>query len=175
MLCLINCEVIWCHRSWASLVEVMALLLTHWGRVTHICISKLTIIGSDNGLLPGWRQAIIRTNAGILLIGPLGTNFSEILIQILTFSFTKMRLKVLSAKWRPFCPGLNVLTQQLEIHEAIAESPGHQYPQLWLNCHRIQPVLYKTNQFCTKLLDLQWTTSGNEITFWNKMIQLLKA
>ena len=56
--------------------------LTHWGRVTHICVSKLTIIGSDNGLSPGRRQAIIWTNAGILLIGPLRTNFSEILIEI---------------------------------------------------------------------------------------------
>ena len=54
--------------------------LTHWGRVTHICVSKLTIIGSDNGLAPGRRQAIILTNAGIILIEPLGTNFSEILI-----------------------------------------------------------------------------------------------
>ena len=60
-------------------------LITHWGRVTHICVSKLTIIGSDNGLSPGQRQAIVWTNAGILLIGPLGTNFSEILIQIDTF------------------------------------------------------------------------------------------
>ena len=34
-------------------------ILTHWGRVTHICVSKLTIIGSDNGLSPGRRQAII--------------------------------------------------------------------------------------------------------------------
>ena len=37
--------------------------LTHWGRVTHICVSKLTIIGSDNGLSPDRRQAIIWTNA----------------------------------------------------------------------------------------------------------------
>ena len=51
--------------------------LTHWGRVTHICVGKLTIIGSENGLSPGRRQAIIWTNAGILLIEPLGTNFSE--------------------------------------------------------------------------------------------------
>ena len=49
------------------------LALTHWGRVTHICVSKLTIIGSDNGLSPDRRQAIIWNNAGILLIGPLGT------------------------------------------------------------------------------------------------------
>ena len=40
---------------------------------------------------------------------PLGTNFNEMLIKILTFSFTKMRLKVSSAKWHPFCLGLNVL------------------------------------------------------------------
>ena len=83
--------------------------LTHWGRVTHICVGNLTLIGPDNGLLPGGRQAIIWTNAGILWIGPLGTNVSEILIKILTFSFKKMRLKVSSAKWRPFCLGLNVL------------------------------------------------------------------
>ena len=77
--------------------------------MTHICVGKITIIGSDNGLSPGRRQAIIRTNAGLLLIGPLGTNFSEILIEILTFSFKKLRLKVSSAKRRPFCLGLNVL------------------------------------------------------------------
>ena len=63
------------------------LMLTHWGRVTHICFSKLTIIGSDNGLSPGCRQAIFWTNAGILLIGPLGTNLSDILVGIQTFSF----------------------------------------------------------------------------------------
>ena len=84
-------------------------MLTHWGWVTHICVSKLTKIGSDNGLSPGQRQAFIWTNAGILLNGPCGTNFSENLIGIQTFSFKKMSLKMASAKWRPFCPGLNVL------------------------------------------------------------------
>ena len=49
-------------------------LLTHWGRVTHICVGNLAIIGSDNGLSPDRRQAIIWTNAGILLIGPFGTS-----------------------------------------------------------------------------------------------------
>ena len=84
--------------------------LSHWGRVTHICVSKLTIICTDNGLSPGRRQAIIWTNARILLIGPLGTNFSEILIEIYVFSFKKMHLKMSSGKWRPFCLGLNVLS-----------------------------------------------------------------
>ena len=64
--------------------------LTHWGRVTHLCVNKQTSIASDNGLSPGRRQAIIWNNAGILLIGPLGTNFSEILIEIQTFSLKKI-------------------------------------------------------------------------------------
>ena len=45
-------------------------ILTHWGRVTHICIGILTIIGSDNGLSPEQRQAIIWTKDGILLTEP---------------------------------------------------------------------------------------------------------
>ena len=56
----------------------------------HICVSKLTIIGSDNGLSPGPRQAIIWTNDGILLIWNFGTNFNEILSEINIFSFNKM-------------------------------------------------------------------------------------
>ena len=66
--------------------------------------------GSDNGLSPGRRQAIIRTNAGILLIEPLGTSFNEILIEIHIFSFKKIHFKMSSGKWHPFCLGLNVLT-----------------------------------------------------------------
>ena len=83
--------------------------LTHWGRVTDICVGNLTIIGSDNGLSPGRRQAITWTNVGILLIRPLGTKFSEKVIEIHTFSFKKIHLKMSSGKWRPFCLGLNVL------------------------------------------------------------------
>ena len=110
-------------------------LLTHWGWMTHICVIKVTIIGSNNGLSPGRCQAFIWTNAEILLIGPLGTNFSEILLEIYTFSFKKMHLKMSSGtnfseilfeiytfsfkkmhlkmssgKWRPSCLGLNVLS-----------------------------------------------------------------
>ena len=83
--------------------------------MTHICVGKLTIIGSDNGLSPGRRQAIIWTKARTLLIEPLGTNFSEILIAIEIFSFKKMHLKISSANWRPFCLGLNVFRLQLSL------------------------------------------------------------
>ena len=89
---------------------IQLILLTHWGRVTHICVGKLNSIGSDNGLSPERRQAILRTNAEILLIGPLGTNFSEISIEIQTFSLKKIRLKMSSAKCCSFRLGLNVLS-----------------------------------------------------------------
>ena len=95
--------------------------LTHWGWVTHICVSKLTIIGSENGLSPGRCQAIVWTNDGILLIGPLGTNFSEILVGIQTFPFKKMQLKMSSAECRPFCLGLNVLKRtQWDKHHMLS-------------------------------------------------------
>ena len=91
--------------------------LTHWGRVTLICVSKLTIIGWDNGLSPDRRQAIIWTIAGILSIGPSGTTLSEILIAIQIFSFKKMHLKMSSGKWRPSCClGLNVLKMTYHLH-----------------------------------------------------------
>ena len=67
--------------------------LNHWGHVTHICISKLTITGSDNGLSPGQSDDIIWTNAGILLIGPPRTIVNEIFKIIKTFSFKKMHIK----------------------------------------------------------------------------------
>ena len=83
--------------------------------MTYICVSKLTIIGSDNGLPPDRRQAIIRTNAGILLIRALGSNLSEIRGEIHSFSIKKMHLKMSSAKGRLFSLGLNELSKSCHI------------------------------------------------------------
>ena len=121
--------------------------LIHWGWVMHICASKITIIGSDNGLSPGRRQPIIWTNAGTLLIQTLGTNFSEILNVIHAFSFKKMHLKMSSAKWRPFCLSLNVSVKipphgrGEPVHPTWSmpwllmtwrqKEPGHQQPWYW--------------------------------------------
>ena len=66
--------------------------------MTHIFVGNLTIIGSYNGLSSGRRQAIIGTNARVLSIGPLGTNFSEILIETHTSSFKKIHFKGSFAK-----------------------------------------------------------------------------
>ena len=96
------------EKEFANAVLWSYVALTHWGRMTHICVSKLTTFGSNNGLAPGRRQAIIWTNAGILLIQTLGTNFSEILRKIYTFSFKKMHMKMSSGNectfiWRGLC------------------------------------------------------------------------
>ena len=71
------------------ILQTFWVLLNHWGRMTHIWVSELTIIGSNDGLSAGRRQAIILINAKILSIVLSGTNFNEILIEIRRFSFTK--------------------------------------------------------------------------------------
>ena len=129
---------------WAIFFQVLVCCpfkhLTHWGLVTHICVSELTIIGSDNGLSPGWRQAIIWTNAGILLIGSLGTNLSEILIKIYIFSFKTMHLKLSSGNWRPFRLGLNVLNLRYPIAR----------PDMWVELFVVS-MLEKTGHVTMKL------------------------
>ena len=67
-------------RFLIQFIEHTARRVIHWGRVTHICVSKSNIVVSDNGLSLDRRQAIIWTNAGILLIRPFVITFSEILI-----------------------------------------------------------------------------------------------
>ena len=122
--------------------------LTHWGQVMHICVGKLTIIDSDNGLSTRWRQAIIWINAGILSIRPLGTNFSHIVFKIQTSLFKNMHVKMSSEKCRPSCLILNVLTPSIALcngvvweywcgegrasyHTQLALCWGHDIQALW--------------------------------------------
>ena len=79
--------------------------------VPHIYASVNWVsIGSDISLSPVRHQAIAWTNADLLSIGTLRTNFSEIRIKIQNVSFMKMHSKMSSAKWRPLCPGGDELT-----------------------------------------------------------------
>ena len=111
--------------------------LIQWGPVTYICISILTILGSDNGLSPGWHWAIIWTNTGILLIGPLGTNFSEILIKIYTFSWKIAAILSQSQcvnhddviKWKHF-PHHWPFVQEIHRSPVNSQQKG-QWPELW--------------------------------------------
>ena len=140
-------------------------LLAHWGRVTHICISKLTIIGSDNGLSPGRRQAIFWTNAGILLIGSLGTNLSEILIEIQTFSLKKMHLKMLSAKRWPFCLGLNVLNNR----QACAW--GH-LKDMSVSALGSPPLRTFLSRACLVFSISRHSSSNQGLDFWETVVTL---
>ena len=129
--------------------------LTHWGRVMHVWVSKLTIIGSDNGLLPGWRQAIILTNAGIWLIRPLETRFRDILIKIHTFSFTKNAFE--NVVWKiPFCLGLNELTMELHA-QLLKQSKGAK-----IYICKIRYTLH------WEITELGFITS-TVLTIWNKL------
>ena len=121
----------WCRNT---AYHINFITITRWGRVTHICVSKLTFIGANKGLPPGRRQAIIWTIAGILLIRTLRINFSEILSEIHAFSFKKMHLKIWCAKWRQLCFGLNVLT-------IIFANPG----QFGNDCRKWDAIIYSSH------------------------------
>ena len=67
-----------------------------------------------------------KSKEGILLIWTLGTNFSEISIEIHRSSFKKMHLKMSFVKCLPFCPSPNVLM----ILEHVTK--GSHYLFLWI-------------------------------------------
>ena len=117
--------------------------LTHWGRVTHICIGKLTILGSDNGLLPGWRQAIIWTNAVFLSTGPLRTYFSEYLSKNTTIfieenAHESVACEMASILSRPQC----VKQKWLQTNHWVCYM-GHDSSVAWL--------VNKTERWCRRI------------------------
>ena len=134
--------VLWMQQSLKSNFELFSAkwlticfnVLTHWGRVTDICVGNLTTIGSDNGMSPDRRLAIIWTNAKILLIGSLGTNFSEILAEIHTISFKKMHYKMSSRKWailsRPQCVNTHPVSCKPDIIAVVGGCCTHNFRPL---------------------------------------------
>ena len=128
--------------SWNAALNV----LTHWCRVMQICISKLTSIASNNGLSPGRRQAITRTNAGILLIGPSGINFSDILIKIQIFLQKKMCLKMLPVECCSYIRQVPVNSEVTLPHafQAAPPAPSHYILPLIIiwsaNCQEPSPL-----------------------------------
>ena len=130
----------------------------HWGRVTHICVSKLTIIGSDNGLSPEQRQAIIWTNAGMLLIGALGTNFSEISIEIHQFFYSSKCIRIclqicghfVWERWVNNNWNINMIKA---LHDGPIIRTIHQWPQC---IHKVFPshdlIMFSFTKMCLKVL-----------------------
>ena len=79
--------------------------------MTHICVSKLSTIGSNYDLSPARRKAIISTNAGILLIWTIRTNFNENVNRNSYIFSHENPFENVVCELRPFCLGLNVLTK----------------------------------------------------------------
>ena len=79
------------HLILKESIWVITINLTHWDRLTHIRVCKLTIIGSDNGLSPGRRCCNI--------VNSRSRNRLQ----------WNLNLKMSSVKWRPFCLGLHML------------------------------------------------------------------
>ena len=89
-------------RDWPICIMEIPILLTH---LPPYALVKLVSIASGNGLSLVRSQAILWTNAELLSIEPLGTNFSEIWIKIQSILFMKMDLKISPVKGQPFFSG----------------------------------------------------------------------
>ena len=130
-----------------------------------MCVSEQTFTGSDNGLSPDRRHAIIWTNAGILLIRALGTNFSEILSKIHTIPFKKMYFIMSSVKWRSSFLGLNVWRYDKEFLHFIIFETNYIHKQInktLKQCHRLLKMHNKIVH-----LNLSWRWLKKNCTLMN--------
>ena len=128
-------------------------------------------MGSDNGLSPIRRQAIIEVNAGLLWIGTLRTNFSDILIKIQNFSFTKMHLKISFAQWRSICSWGDELNETpakgMSVRRAMKIGRTSQFQTdmqffywLYSAMYIIKPI------FCACVMYRKWHIN-NEYALWS--------
>ena len=140
-------------------------VLTQRGRVTHICVIKLTIIGSYNGLSPGRHQAIIWTNAGKLLIGPLGTTSMKFYSEFKLFHSRKCIWKCslengihfVSASMCWYDPNLLI-----SVFANVLVALGHQQAQCWLQSY----IFFLQNSkphFLTRSCYSKWALKSHKI------------
>ena len=151
--------------------------LTHWGRVTHICVSKITIMGSDNGLSPDRRQAIIWTNARLLSIKPLRTYLNENLIKKQQFSLKKnarenvvwkmasilSRLQCVNNEFLNFLESMFTHNHELYETEPCNHGMLHLYPM----CTAVVVKQYVNIEFALSLLSQKYNFVQNMIANCN--------
>ena len=142
----------------------------------HICVSTLAIIDSNICLLPIRSHAIIWTNDGILLIGSLGTNPSEMLFGIQTFTFKKIKRKMLSAKWRPFCLRLNML-KNMPCRRMTSFSWDRKH-SLVMTCRAIFMCYSNLSNICKICLIENWLLHTKRLfqdTWWRHQMEIFSA
>ena len=127
--------------------------------MTHICVSKLTIIDSDNELSPGRRQVIIWTN---IVNSNRRNNIKWNFKRNSCISFKTMRLLILSDKWWQFSLGLNGLTNVCRRSCTIAWH-GHTFVFMFL-----WPFAFAISEFCHSMV-WNWYKNANhacQYTVW---------
>ena len=106
----------------------------------------VVLVGSDNGLSPDWRQAIIWTNAGILLIGPLGTNFREILIEIVKLSFKENAFENVVCETAAILPRPQCVNWQNKMANVVTQKWCMLIPRIFPSIHlRVSQCFYSGN------------------------------
>ena len=134
---------------WRSSFQVSRFPLTHWDRLTNICVGKLTSIGSDNGLSPGRSQAIIWTSAE---------------------SFKKMHLKMSSAKWRPFClweEGRNIMFCYINVFYQVLNIHVVTHKITWKTLLPLAPAICRVRMVVSLWYNAGHFFFGYEIHFMN--------
>ena len=138
--------VIWIGNAYVTVAKLISPECRIYALVNWVSV------GSDNGLAP---FAIIQTNAGLLSIGPLGTNLCEILIKIHKFSPLNMHLKMSFAKWRPLPNQIKLLLTDYTVYRNV-----HSQIQLIIHMDSQKRVNRSINVFvqvCISVVQL-WTS-----------------
>ena len=121
---------LWCKLQWNLFPWV---LLTQSPPSAAYMSVNCVSVGSGNGLSPVLLQAINWTNAGLLSIGPIGTNFSWIRIEIQNFSFRQMHLKMTSAKLAAILSRGRWVNNESSLVQIMACSNGQNAASHYLN------------------------------------------
>ena len=120
------------------------------------------------------RRLIIWTNARLLSIGPFRTYFNENLIKIQQFSLKKMHVKMLSAKWRPSCLGLNVLNYHQMVPPFLTNTLTHSHgniPPVTIYCLNMSLAPWCHGNYTHNLWSLNhrhWVV-GTKGPFWSEL------
>ena len=107
----IEVSIIIISLSWASwdIGSLLRVVTMFW----NICVSESGQHWFRQWLVAYWTPSHYLNQSWLIVNWTLKDKLSEILIKIQNFSFLEIYLKILSAKWRPFCPGGNVLNRKI--------------------------------------------------------------
>ena len=109
--------------------ETVIILMSHSGRLTHICVSKLTLIGSDKAWHLVGTKPLSELMLGYCWLDPQEQNSAKF-NQNSYIIIKKIHLKMSSWYWWPFCLGLNVIfVFMTSLMVYVIRSPNR--PKIW--------------------------------------------